>query len=59
MEGSGIKIAERKKALTMNGAVEGIYKRGTNTSINLMKVQRSNFIGVQGFRGRAIIPPYL
>ena len=46
MEGSGIKITERKKALTMNGAVEGIYKRGTNTSINLMKVQRSNCTGV-------------
>ena len=43
----------------MNVIVEVIYRRGSNTSINLMKGQRSNCIGVQGLRGRAIIPPYL
>ena len=58
MEGHGLKIAGRKQAQTMNAIVEGIYIRGANRSMNLMKVQRSNCAGVQGLRVGAIIPRY-
>ena len=30
--------------------VEGKWRRGSNTSINLLKDQRINYTGVQGFR---------
>ena len=40
----------------MNAIVEGIKRRGANTSINLMKGQISNCTGIQGLRGGAIIP---
>ena len=43
----------------MNTIVEGIYRRGANISINLMKGQRSNCTGVQGIRGGENILCYL
>ena len=42
----------------MNVIVEGIYRRGTNISIKLMKGQISNCTAVQGLRGLSIIPFY-
>ena len=36
------KYNRKEKTQTMNTIVEGIYIRGANTSINLMKGQRSN-----------------
>ena len=36
MEGHGLKITRRKQAQTMNETVEGIKRRGVNTSINLL-----------------------
>ena len=42
----------------MNTVVELIYRRGGNTSINLMKGQISNCTGFQGLRGGSIITRY-
>ena len=42
-----IKITGIKQAQIINAIVEGIYRRESNTSIKLMKGQRSNCTGVQ------------
>ena len=58
LEGHVLKITGRKQAQTMNKIFEGIYRRGENTTINLIKGQRSNRTGFQEIRGRARITCY-